>query len=62
MTKNERAQEIAAEIRKYDEWHIDTLKELCYLAGMEDEWNNADGETFEQVAFAAAKKLGVELI
>lgn len=62
MTKAERAHEVASEIRKYREWYIDMLKELCYLADMDDEWNNADGETFEQVAFAAAKKLGVELI
>ena len=30
--------------------------ELCRLAGMESEWREADGETFE-----AAKKLNVEI-
>lgn len=29
---------------------------------METEWDAADGETFEQVAFQAAEKLGVEIM
>ncbi len=28
---------------------------------MADEWEAADGETFEKVVFSAAKKLGVEI-
>ena len=28
---------------------------------MENEWNAADGETFESVVNAAAEKLGVEI-
>ena len=31
-------------------------------AGMAEEWKNADGDTFEQVALTAAEKLGVEII
>ena len=35
--------------------------ELCRLAGMESEWLEADGETFESVLNEAAKKLNVEI-
>ena len=35
--------------------------ELCRLAGMESEWLEADGETFEEVLIEAAKKLNVEI-
>ena len=35
--------------------------ELCRLAGMESEWREADGETFEAVLIEAAKKLNVEI-
>ena len=35
--------------------------ELCRLAGMESEWAEADGETFESVLIEAAKKLDVEI-
>ena len=35
--------------------------ELCRLAGMESEWREADGETFEAVLNEAAKKLNVEI-
>ena len=35
--------------------------ELCRLAGMESEWREADGETFEDVLIEAAKKLKVEI-
>ena len=48
-----RAQELAAEIRKSQEWDLDQLAELCELADMTAEWEAADGETFEQVAFQA---------
>ena len=37
------------------------LKKLCALAHMEEEWEQADGETFEEVANKAAETLGVEL-
>ena len=57
-----RAQELATEIRKSQEWDLDQLAELCELADMTVEWEAADGETFEQVAFQAAEKLGVEIV
>ena len=53
--------EIAADIRRSDTWDLDLCKELCEVAGMADEWKAADGETFEEVVFSAAKKLGVEI-
>jgi hypothetical protein len=60
--KMTREQELAAEIRSSQEWDFDQLRELCELADMESEWESADGETFEQVAFRAAEKLGVEIM
>lgn len=60
--KMTREQELAAEIRSSQEWDFDQLRELCELADMESEWESADGETFEQVAFQAAEKLGVEIM
>ena len=55
------ANEIAKEIRAMDTWDMELLKELCEAADMLEEWNAADGETFESVAFKAAEKLGVEI-
>ncbi len=55
-------QEIAEEIQNMDTWDKDLLKELCEAADMMEEWEQADGETFESVVFSAAKKLGVEIL
>lgn len=60
MTESIRA--IAEAIRSADTWDMDLLKQLCEAADMTDEWEAADGETFEGVAFAAAEKLGVEIV
>ena len=57
-----RATELAAVIRSADTWDIDALAELCSLAGMAAEWEAADGESFEGVAYAAADKLGVAIV
>lgn len=57
-----RAIEVAEAIRASDTWDFDLLAELCELADMSEEWKSADGDTFEHVAFAAADKLGVELL
>ena len=57
-----RVQELAQEIKGNDEWDLELLKELCELADMSEEWESADGESFESVAFKAAEKLGVEII
>ena len=57
-----RAMEIAKEIKGMDTWDEGLCAELCELAGMSEEWDSADGETFEAIVFAAAEKLGVEII
>lgn len=57
-----RANELAEIIRNADTWNLEALAELCELADMTEEWEAADGETFESVAYAAAEKLGVEII
>ena len=59
--KRDRAQELAQEINASDEWTVKTLTELCHLAGMAVEWDEADGEQFEGVAQEAARRLGVEI-
>lgn len=56
------AADIAAVLRSSTEWEFDELAKLCELADMADEFAAADGETFEAVVFAAAEKLGVEII
>mgnify|MGYP005796498389 FL=1 len=57
-----RAYEIAEEIRNSNEWDFELCEELCKLAGLEKEWEEADGETFELVLENAAEILGVEII
>lgn len=57
-----REQEIAKELRKSGEWIPELCEELCGLADMEKEWEEADGESFEGVLYAAAEKLGVEIL
>lgn len=60
--KKEEAQELARAIKAADTWDLDQLEKLCDLAGMTEEWEQADGEEFEAVAEEAAEKLGVEII
>ena len=57
-----RAYEVAEELRNSGEWIPELCDELCELAGLEDEWKEADGETFEQVLYKAAEILNVEII
>ena len=54
---------IASTIREADTWEDceNECAELCRLAGMEFEWREADGETFEEVLIEAAKRLNVEI-
>ena len=54
---------IASAIRDADAWDDceNECAELCRLAGMESEWREADGETFESVLIEAAKRLNVEI-
>ena len=56
-----KAEEIAEKIRNMDTWDEDLCRELCEEAGMADEWDAADGETFESIIWRAAEKLGVEV-
>ena len=56
------AQTIARELREEGEWIPDLCERLAALAGMADEYREADGETFEAVLFKAAEVLGVEII
>lgn len=53
----------ASTIRDAYEWGEceNECAELCRMAGMESEWEEADGETFESVLIEAAKKLNVEI-
>ena len=57
-----RAYEVAEELRTSGEWIPELCEELCELAGLADEWEEADGESFEAVLFKAAEALGVEII
>ena len=61
--KRYHALNIAAAIREADSWDEcePECAELCRLAGMESEWLEADGDTFESVLIEAAKKLNVEI-
>ena len=60
-TEPTEAQRIAEQIAAADTWDPELCAELCALADMSDEWEAADGETFEQVLYAAAEKLSVEI-
>lgn len=53
---------LAEKIKCSDTWNMEDLETLCIMAGMTNEWNNSDGETFESVIFDAAEKLGVRII
>ena len=57
------AKTIAETIRTADTWDEvqDELAALCKLAGLSAEWEAADGESFEAVAYAAAERLGVKI-
>ena len=54
-------EELAQEIREANEWEPDLLRDLCWRAGIIEEWEEAEDD-FEEVAFKAAEKLGVEII
>lgn len=55
------ANEVADRIRNATEWDPDDCRHLCELAGMSEEWEDADGDTFESVIYAAADALNVKL-
>ena len=60
-TENE-IRDLAKKIRNSDEWDLDDIRDLCDAAGMLDEFDAADGETFEAVVYAAAKKQHIDVI
>jgi hypothetical protein len=60
--KNLENHELASKIKAAGEWDADLLKELCFRAGMAEEWEEADDMTFEKVALRAADKLGVDIL
>ena len=53
--------ELVERINTSNEWNAEDLAQLCEMAVHEKEWQEADGETFEQVAYKAAEILGVEI-
>lgn len=53
---------LAEKIRSSETWEDEDLRALCEAADMLDVYNAADGDTFKAVVFAAAEKLGVEII
>ena len=52
---------IATRMQTSEAWHDDDCRSICDAAGMLDQYDAADGETFESVVTAAADKLGVEI-
>ncbi len=58
------AEELAKTIREADGWDDcqDEISHLCELAGLSDEYNDADGDTFEDVISRAAAFFGVTVI
>lgn len=59
--ENTELTELVERINASDEWSAEDLAELCEMAGLEKEWQEADGETFEQVVFKAAEILNVKI-
>ena len=57
----ERANEIANELRSSGEWDFELIEELCEIAGLEEEWSNADSANFEDVVYKAAEILDVDI-
>lgn len=54
-------EKLAEQIREGGEWDMVLLETLCERAGMMNEWLEADAESFEEVVYRAAEKLGVEI-
>ena len=57
----ERANEIATALRSSGEWDFELIEELCEIAGLKEEWNNSNGDNFEDIAYKAAEILGVDI-
>ena len=54
-------EELADRINSLPNWDAQLLEELCNRAGIADEWNAAEPEEAENVAYKAAEILGVEI-
>lgn len=54
-------EELAELIKGSNEWDYRACEELCGRAGFEGEWDDANGENFENVVEKAADSLGVEI-
>lgn len=57
------AAKLADAIRDAHDWESceDECRQLCEMAGLSDEWENADGQTFDYVLMRAADKLHVKI-
>lgn len=53
---------VANKIKNSDTWNAEDCRTLCRFADMEDEWDEAQADYFEDVMYEAAEKLGVEII
>ena len=53
--------ELAKKISEATEWIEDDIIELVDRAGLKDEYEAADGDTFESIVYKAAELLGVEV-
>ena len=53
---------VADRIKNSDTWNDEDCRTLCGFADMEQDWDEADAEEFEQVMYQAADRLGVEII
>ena len=53
---------VADRIKNSDTWNEEDCRTLCGFADVEQDWDEADAEEFEQVIYQAAEKLGVEII
>ena len=53
--------ELIQKIVYSSEWVLEDLAKLCSIAGLEKEWNESNGDTFEQVVCKALEVLGVEI-
>lgn len=58
----EEAKELAESMRSKDYWDDTECRKLCDLAGMTAEWDAVEDGAFESLIFAAAEKLGVEIL
>lgn len=48
-------EDIAKAIREAGDWNLELCEELCYMTDMLDEWEEANGDNFEEVVYTAAE-------